>query len=49
MAMRKIARNIARAKMRRAGLRHINKDRLKIGSYFSKHWREYANYSKKGE
>lgn len=50
--MRKILRNIARAKMRKAGIKRVNKTRwfihpqtgdpMKIQSYFAEHWREYV-------
>ena len=46
--MRKIMRNIARANMRKMGLRHVNKpmrDRFgakTLPSYFARRWREFA-------
>lgn len=39
--MRKHLRAIARANMRRAGLRRINKRRRDGTSYFSAHWKEW--------
>lgn len=39
--MRKLRRMVAREKMKRAGLSQVCKDRGS-GSYFSKHWREFA-------
>jgi hypothetical protein len=40
--MRKILRNIARAKMKKAGIRQMNKKQKDGRSYFSKRWRDYA-------
>lgn len=45
--MRKLARSIARAKMRRDGVRQMSKKKYaaaggRPASYFSLHWREYA-------
>ena len=47
--MRKIARSIARANMRRAGVRHMNKKRYlvkdgrvtTINSFFAENWRKW--------
>ena len=44
--MRKLRRSIARAKMLKAGIQHMNK-KVKVlhdkdRSYFSLHWREYV-------
>lgn len=41
--MRKLMREMARAKMKKAGLRHINKPMPGGGpSYFSRRWREWV-------
>ncbi len=39
--MRKLRRMVAREMMKRGGLRQVCKDKGS-GSYFSKHWREFA-------
>lgn len=44
--MRKLKRNVARAKMLKEGCTHINKKvdnkGEKKSSYFSRHWRDYV-------
>ena len=47
IAMRQIARNIARETMRRAGFTKINKKRpyLRNRSYFAIHWRDAVQYA----
>ena len=45
--MRKLRRSIAHAKMRKAGIEHINKPRRdfngkKLSSIFAENWRKYA-------
>lgn len=39
--MRKLRRLVAHNRMKKAGYIHVNKDKG-TGSYFSKHWREFA-------
>ena len=46
-AIRKLARGVAKANMRKAGMKQVCKkdrhiDTCKIGSYFSIYWRDYA-------
>ena len=51
--MRKLKRNIARARMRAEGIRHMNKTRIvrnpvtgrtqTLPSYFAENWRNYIN------
>ena len=45
--MRKLMRAIARAKMKKAGIQHMNRkvkmpNGKKNRSYFAEHWREYV-------
>ena len=40
--MRKLARSVARAKMKKQGLTKINKKRGDGPSFFSDNWRRYA-------
>lgn len=42
-AIRRLARNVAKANMKKAGIVQICKDRP---SFFSLHWREYAKGKK---
>lgn len=53
---RKIDRRVINNKMKRSGLRHINKHdhsgptkhQITVeSSYFAKHWRDYSSYDKK--
>lgn len=56
--MRKLYRSIARARMRKAGLKHINRPWIvttqsgpvNLGSFFARNWRRYclANQPKEG-
>ena len=42
--MRKLMRSMARAKMEKAGLRHINKPMRGGGpSYFARYWRKWVS------
>lgn len=51
--MRKLLRQIARAKMQKQGIQHMNKPVFVLNkttglmekhkSYFAEHWRDYAN------
>lgn len=53
--MRKLHRAIAHRRMEEAGIKHINREvhrmtnqgPVNIGSYFSRHWREYCFAPKK--
>ena len=38
--MRKWLRRMAHAKMKKAGIQHVN-DKRPGGSYFARHWREF--------
>lgn len=48
--MRKLYRSIARARMRKAGFRHINRSVIRmteigpinLGSFFARNWRNYC-------
>lgn len=45
--LRKLRRYVAKVKMKREGMtrfckHHVGTNNTKVGSYFSRHWREYA-------
>ena len=40
--MRKLRRKVARERMKKAGIRQINKNPKGLGSYFADHWREFV-------
>lgn len=40
--MRKLKRKVAHERMKKAGIRQINKNLKGLGSYFADHWREFV-------
>lgn len=47
--MRKLMRSVARAKMKKAGIAHMNRKDGTDRSYFAQHWREYVGTAAKSD